>query len=74
MPHDSVAVAIDLPALPEAGGGIADYRFELLSVQVPCGLGRPEDNPLPEGRQHAAGPGDGESQDLRPGVCRSPAA
>jgi flagella basal body P-ring formation protein FlgA len=37
VPHDSVAVAIDLPALPEAGGGIADYRFELLSSKSPAG-------------------------------------
>ena len=37
VPHDSVAAAIDLPALPESGGGIADYRFEILSSKSPAG-------------------------------------
>ncbi|HVP58681.1 MAG TPA: flagellar basal body P-ring formation chaperone FlgA [bacterium] len=36
-PHDSLAVALDLPALPDAGGGITDYSFELLSSKAPIG-------------------------------------
>jgi flagella basal body P-ring formation protein FlgA len=36
-PHDSIAVALDLPALTETGGGITDYSFELLSAQSPAG-------------------------------------
>jgi flagella basal body P-ring formation protein FlgA len=36
-PHDSIAVALDLPALPETGGGITDYSFELLSSKSPAG-------------------------------------
>jgi flagella basal body P-ring formation protein FlgA len=37
VPYDSVAVALDLPALPDGGVGIADYRFELLSSKSPAG-------------------------------------
>jgi flagella basal body P-ring formation protein FlgA len=36
-PHESLAVALDLPPLPEAGGGISDYSFELLSSKSPAG-------------------------------------